>query len=178
MMNTDKEQQSLFGKLDSVLVGVGNAVSWLIAVLIITISIQVVLRYLFKQSYTALEEIQWHFFAVIVMIGVVYSFAKDSHIRLDILHSKFSTKNKEIVEIIGIIFMLWPMIYVFFIHSLSFVAESFRVGERSMAPMGLGYRWAIKSIIPFAFSLLFLGSLSRLKKAIGLVIKRNTANGS
>lgn len=62
MMNTDKEQQSLFGKLDSVLVGVGNAVSWLIAVLIITISIQVVLRYLFKQSYTALEEIQWHFF--------------------------------------------------------------------------------------------------------------------
>ncbi len=111
------------------------------------------------------------FFAVIVMIGVVYSFAKDSHIRLDILHSKFSTKNKEIVEIIGIIFMLWPMIYVFFIHSLSFVAESFRVGERSMAPMGLGYRWAIKSIIPFAFFLLFFGIVIPSEKELALLLK-------
>lgn len=162
---------------DRIILGIGNAAAWLNAVLILAILVQVVLRYVFKKSFVALEEIQWHIFAVIIMLGISYAYVKDSHIRLDILHSRFSRAAREKIEIMGIICFLWPMIFVFFMHSLSFVAESFRVGEGSDAPMGLGYRWAIKSIIPIAFFLLFVGSLSRLKKAIHYLKNRKTSNG-
>ena len=66
----------------------------------------------------------------------------------------------------GIVGFLWPMIFIFFMHSLDFVAESFRVGERSDAPMGLSCRWLIKSVIPIAFFLLFCASISRLIRAV------------
>ena len=166
-MNDDmKESLTKPNIPDRIILGIGHTAAWLIAVLIVTILVQVILRYVFQKSFVALEEIQWHIYAVVIMLGISYSYVKDSHIRLDILHSRFSRPTKEKIEIMGILCFLWPMIFVFFMHSLPFVAESFRVGEVSDAPMGLGFRWMIKSIIPIAFFLLFMGSVSRLKQAI------------
>lgn len=164
--------------LYQIILGIGHTAAWLIAVLIVAILIQVMLRYVFQKSFVALEEIQWHIYAVIIMLGISYSYVKDSHIRLDILHSRFSRSTKEKIEIMGILCFLWPMIFVFFMHSLTFVAESFRVGEESDAPMGLGFRWAIKSIIPLSFFLLFIGSVSRLKQAIAFLRDRRVSSGS
>ncbi len=162
----EKTKNGLSNLSDRVIIGIGNAASWLIALLIVIILFQVVLRYMFHKSFVALEEVQWHLYAVVVLLSVSYSYVKDSHIRLDIMHSQFSKSIKEKIEITGIILLLWPIIFVFFMHSLEFVAESFQLGERSDAPMGLPYRWAIKSVIPIAFFLLFCGSLSRLIQAV------------
>ena len=166
MIPEKKMTSGISNFLDKAILKIGNASAWLIAVLIVSILVQVILRYVFKTTIVALEEIQWHLYAIIIMLGLSYSSIKDSHIRLDIMHSRFSWKSKEKVEIMGIVFFLWPIIFIFFLHSLPFVAESFRVGERSDAPMGLGYRWIIKSVIPLSFFLLFCASVSRLIKAI------------
>ncbi len=160
-----------------VIMGIGNAASWLIALLIVTILVQVILRYVFQKSFVALEEIQWHIYAVVVMLSFSYSFVKDSHIRLDIMQSRFSRPTKEKIEIVGIVLLLWPMIFIFLMHGWDFAAESFRVGERSDAPMGLPYRWAIKSIIPISFFLLFCGSLSRFIGAVSY-LKKNHGKSS
>ncbi len=173
MILDKKSKDTILNFTDRVIIGIGNTASWLIAVLIFAILVQVVLRYVFHKSFVALEEIQWHLYAVVVMLSFSYSFVKDSHIRLDIMHSRFSKPTKEKIEIMGIILFLWPIIFIFFMHSLDFVAESFHVGERSDAPTGLGYRWAIKSIIPVAFFLLFCGSLSRLIRAIFYLINNH-----
>jgi len=166
MKAAKKPKYRLSSVPDRAILGIGNAGAWLIAVLIVAILVQVILRYVFQKSFVVLEEMQWHLYAVIIMLGLSYSFVKDSHIRLDIMHSRFSKPTKEKIEIMGILCLLWPMIFIFFMHSLNFVAESFRVGERSDAPMGLGYRWAIKSVIPLAFFLLFIASVSRLVRAV------------
>ena len=166
MTNDKKPECGLARFLDWAILGIGNAGAWLIAVLIVAILVQVVLRYLFQKSFVVLEEMQWHLYAVIIMLGLAYAFVKDSHIRLDIMHSRFSKPTREKIEIMGIVCLLWPMIFIFFMHSLNFVAESFRVGESSDAPMGLSCRWAIKSVIPIAFFLLFCASLARLIRAV------------
>lgn len=166
MNKTDHSDPALCRFLDSFLIRIGRGAAWLSAVLIAIIIFQVSLRYLFGISYVALEELQWHIYAVIILLGMVYAFATDSHIRLDILHVNFSPRKKEWVEILGILFFLLPMIWIFFYHSLDFVGESWMVSERSDAPSGLGCRWLIKSAIPISFSLLFLAALSRVIKGI------------
>lgn len=166
MISCEKRRDKFLELPDKAIKKIGSAASWLIVILIFAILVQVVFRYVFHKSYVALEEIQWHLYALIIMLSFSYAFVNDSHIRLDIMHSRFSKPTKEKIEIIGIILFLWPIIFVFFMHSLDFVAESFHVGERSDAPSGLGYRWAIKSVIPIAFFLLFCGSLSRLMRAV------------
>lgn len=165
--------------LDGFLIGIGKGAAWLSAVLIAVIIIQVSLRYLFGISFVALEEIQWHLYAVIILLGMNYALVTDSHIRLDLLHLNFSRQKKEWVEVVGIILFVLPMIWVFFYHSLNFVAESWMVSERSDAPGGLSCRWAIKSMIPASFFLLFLAALSRICKGIHCLItlRKETRHG-
>ena len=156
-------------RIDGCIRWLGRTVAWLNAVLIAVIIIQVVLRYAFGRGMVVLEEIQWHLYAVGFMVGMSYTLTLDANIRLDILHSRFSRRTKAKVEIWGTLFLLMPFIVIFFLHSLDFVANSWRVGEHSDAPMGLPYRWAIKAVIPVSFALLFLAAISRMVHAFAFL---------
>ena len=152
--------------LDAVTRNIGHVVMWANFILIFVIILQVVLRYGFGQGLVILEEIQWHLYAIGIMFGASYAMMLDSHIRVDIIHARLSDKWKLRWDLFGIIFLLMPFIIVIFHQSLDFVYESWRVNERSDAPMGLPWRWAIKSVIPISFGLLFIATVSRVIRII------------
>ena len=112
-----------------------------------------------------LEELQWHLYAVALMVGLSYGVTTDSHIRVDLLHQRFSPRLKAWVEIIGILFLLLPFIAILFHHSLDWLADSYRLNESSSNPTGLPYRWLIKAVIPVSLGLLFIAALARLLRA-------------
>ncbi|SCA56840.1 conserved membrane hypothetical protein [Candidatus Terasakiella magnetica] len=157
--------------LDNLIRHIGHAVCGVNALLIAAIIGNVALRYGFSNGQVWLEELQWHFYAIGVMMGLSYAQVNDSHIRVDILHARFSDRTKRIVEIIGILLFVLPFIWVIFYHSLDFVYDSYRTSERSDAPLGLPYRWLIKGFIPLSFGLLGLGVLSRLIRDVYLLVK-------
>jgi len=157
--------------LDKVIRMVGYTVCGVNALLIVAIISQILLRYGFDSSQVWLEELQWHLYATGVMMGLSYAQINDSHIRVDILHARFSDRTKRIVEIIGILLFILPFVWVVFYHSLDFVYDAWRTSERSNAPLGLPYRWIIKSVIPVSFGLLGLAVISRLMRDVYLLVK-------
>lgn len=157
--------------LDKFISAFGRTFSWLNVVLIAVIILQVILRYVFGRGLVILEELQWHLYAVGIILGLSYCMALDSHIRLDLLHGNFSKRTKEKIEIFGILFLLMPMIVIIFLHSIDFVWESIKVNERSDAPMGLPARYIIKSVLPIGFVLFFLAAVSRLIRAFNFLKK-------
>jgi TRAP-type mannitol/chloroaromatic compound transport system permease small subunit len=152
--------------LDGFIRGIGHAVCWANGILVFVIILQVVLRYGFGRGLVLLEELQWHLYAVGIMIGASYALMVNSHIRVDIFHMRFSQRTQAFWEIFGIIVLLFPFVFIVFHQSLPFVYDSWRVAERSDAPMGLPFRWLIKGVIPFSFALLAIAALSRLIKMI------------
>ena len=50
--------------------GIGNVVMWANVLLIAAIVAQVSLRYLLNQNYPKLDEIQWHFYGLVTMVGI------------------------------------------------------------------------------------------------------------
>jgi TRAP-type mannitol/chloroaromatic compound transport system permease small subunit len=100
------------------------------------------------------------------MIGASYAMMMDSHIRVDIIHARLSEKWKLRWDLFGIVFLLLPFIIMVFHQSLDFVYESWRVNEHSDAPMGLPWRWLIKSVLPISFGMLFLAAISRLVRIV------------
>ena len=171
MESDTKIPSKLSDMLDGFVICLGHAVSWLNAVLVVVIIIQVILRYVFGRGIVMLEELQWHLYSVGIMIGLSYATAVDSHIRLDILSTRFSNKRKEIFEILGILLLLMPMAIVVFLHGYDLWHESWRMNESSDAPLGLPYRWIIKGFLPLSFVLLFMTGVSRLVRAIGFLRK-------
>ena len=148
--------------LDALVRCIGKLFSWLSILILAAIVIQVSLRYLFGISFVKLDELQWHFYGIMIMMALSYSLVTNSHIRMDLLHARFAPRTKAKVEIFGILFLLIPMIVITFLHSLGFVADSWRVNESSGSPMGLCCRWAFKAFMPIGIGFLGLAALSRL----------------
>jgi len=170
-MHPDEKHVLIPDMIDGFIRFVGHAVCGVNALLIAAIIGNVALRYGFANGQVWIEELQWHFYAIGVMMGLSYAQINDSHIRVDILHARFSDRTKRIVEIIGIVLFIMPFIWVVFYHSLDFVYDAWRTSERSDAPLGLPYRWAIKAFIPLSFGLLGLSIISRLIRDIYLLVK-------
>jgi|TARA_B100000586_G_scaffold131459_1_gene95051 TRAP-type mannitol/chloroaromatic compound transport system permease small subunit len=160
-------------KIDNFIRRTGEAASWINGILILVIILQVVLRYVFGVGMVILEELQWHLYAVGIMLGLSYCLVMDTHIRLDIAHEKFSPRTQEIIELLGTIFLLLPIIIIILIHSWPFLEESIRINERSDSPVGLPFRWIIKTFLPLGFSLLGLAAISRMIRSIHFLKNRS-----
>lgn len=172
MSDETQDKPKLCAFLDAIIQSVGNLTAWLSIFLIVVIILQVILRYVFGRGIVILEELQWHFYGIMIILAVSYTLVSDSHIRLDLLHTRFSQRRKEKVELFGILLLLIPMVIVILLHSLDFVGNSWRVNERSDAPMGLCCRWAFKAFIPIGMGLLGTAAVSRVIRAI-LYLKRS-----
>lgn len=150
--------------LEKIIKKIGETCSWLSFILVILISLDVFLRYVFNFSSASLYELEWHMFAVIFMIGSSLTLQKDEHVRVDVFYNKFSDKGKIIINLIGNIIFLLPFSLVIFYTSIPFVEDSFRVLESSPDPGGLPFRFFIKSIIPISFLLLALQGILNVYK--------------
>lgn len=152
--------------IDRFIQKIGFGLMWANCIVIIVIIVQVVLRYGFGHGLVLLEELQWHFYAVAFMFGLSYAVTTDSHVGMDLVFDKMSPKWQCRWDIFGILFLLLPFAALISYQSLDFVHESWRLNERSVAPQGLPWRWAIKSVVPLSFALLVLAAVSRLIRTI------------
>ncbi len=158
----DRDTQSIAVGIDKIVKGVGHVVMWANVLLISAIVAQVLFRYLLNQNFPKLDEIQWHFYGLLTMIGISYALVTDSHVRVDILHLQLSRRAQRIIEALGILTLVAPFLYLMVDQGWDYFYESWRVSERSSSPTGLPARWAFKAIIPISFVLLSFAALARL----------------
>lgn len=152
--------------VDGLIRRIGHLVMWANCVVIFFIILQVILRYGFGHGLVVMEELQWHFYAVAFMVGLSYAVMTDSHVGMDLIYGKLSPKWQCRWDIFGILILLLPFASLLCYQSLDFVHESWRLNESSVAPQGLPWRWAIKSVIPLSFGLVALAGISRLIRTI------------
>ncbi|MGP9822229.1 TRAP transporter small permease subunit [Salinarimonas sp. NSM] len=150
--------------LDAIVRVVGEAFSWIWAILIVLIVGNVVLRYAIGTNFVALEELQWHLYAIGFMMGLSYTLLMDGHVRVDVIAERWSHRRRAWVELLGLLLFVGPFIYVVVAYGLPFVERSWNLNETSPAPGGLPARWFIKSFIITAFAFLGLAAFSRLTR--------------
>ena len=160
--HAETDQQPIAVALDKSVKAIGHVVMWANVLLMGAIFSQVALRYLLNQNYPKLDEIQWHFYGLVTMIGISYALVTDSHVRVDVLHMNLSRRTQRVIEVLGILTLLTPFIYLMIDQGYDYFYDSFRVNESSDSPTGLPARWAFKAIIPISFVLLALAAGARL----------------
>ena len=150
----------------------GQITSWLSLILVLVISTDVFLRYIFNYSTAGFYELEWHLFACIFILGSSYTLQKDRHVRVDVFYNEFSDRTKNWINLIGTIIFLLPFSYVIIISSIPFVENSYSILESSPDQGGLAFRFLIKSIIPIGFILFFLQGCLEVIKNISQLNKR------
>ena len=152
---------------------VGRAIAWLTAVLVAVVCYDVFTRYLLKNSLVAVQELEWHLFALIFLLGAAYSLKHDQHVRVDVFYSRFSARKKAWVNLIGSVLFLIPFCIIVIVSSQYFVVSAFHIGETSPDPGGLPARWVLKAAIPLGFVLLLLQGLGLACRSLLSVLGRD-----
>jgi TRAP-type mannitol/chloroaromatic compound transport system permease small subunit len=140
----------------------GRTVSWLTLALVLLVSYDVTMRYLFQDGSVALQELEWHLFALIFLLGAAYTLKHDEHVRVDLIyHARWmSERRRAWVDLFGTLFFLLPFCILIIYSAWPFVENSYELNEHSPDPGGLPYRYLIKMMIPLCFVLLALQGIA------------------
>jgi TRAP-type mannitol/chloroaromatic compound transport system permease small subunit len=156
--------------IDRVVIFFGRISSYLVLILSILIVYDALNRYLFSAGLVSLQELEWHIFDLIFLLGLAYTLSSDEHVRVDILYSRYSSKTKTIISIVSTMLLTLPFIAVILYSSINFIYLSYIQNEISNNPGGLCCRYIIKSFIFIGFFLLGAQAISNTVKDIKRVL--------
>jgi TRAP-type mannitol/chloroaromatic compound transport system permease small subunit len=164
-LSYNTQMKSFIKTIDNLNEKIGTAVSWLTIVLVLITCYDVTVRYVFEESSAAFQEIEWHLFAIIFLASAAYTLKIEGHVRVDLFYSKFSIRNKALVDFIGSVLFLIPFSLLVIWSSKNFVINSFIMKETSPDAGGLPARYILKAFIPISFFLLFLQGVALTLKS-------------
>ncbi len=145
---------------------VGKIISLLLFLMVLNVSFDVMMRYVFRNSSVGMQEMEWHLFSVIFLFGIGVALKDEGHVRVDFIFDQLSIQKKAIINIVGTCLFLIPFALLIFTGSFEFVKDAFVVMEISEDPGGLPFRWVVKAMIPLAFSFLIFSAIGYILQNI------------
>jgi len=159
---------ALSGAIDALTERIGRFVYWLILVVVLISAANAVVRKAFNYSSNAYLEIQWYLFSAIFLLGAGYTLMRNEHVRIDIISGRLSARTQNWIDVLGIVFFLFPMAIVIGWLSWPLLLDSYVRGEVSTNAGGLVI-WPARLLVPVGFALLILQATSELIKRIAFL---------
>jgi TRAP-type mannitol/chloroaromatic compound transport system permease small subunit len=153
-----------------------------------------VVRYAVNYSSNGWLEIQWYLFAACVMLGAAQVLRVNEHVRVDIFYGRLGARRQVLVDLLGLVFFLLPVIGVLVVLTwslfvaklmsgmapadsvealglLAYLHKLFVSGEMSSNAGGL-IRWPAVLMLPLGFALVWLQGLSEIIKRMGWLLNQ------
>jgi TRAP-type mannitol/chloroaromatic compound transport system permease small subunit len=154
--------------IDALTERIGRFVYWLILVVVLISAANATIRKLFNYSSNAYLEIQWYLFSAIFLLGAGYTLLRNEHVRIDIISGRLSARAQNWIDVIGIVFFLFPMALVIGYFSWPLFLDSWTRHEVSTNAGGLTI-WPARLMVPVGFTLLIIQAVSELIKRIAFL---------
>ena len=97
-------------------------------------------------SSTILQELEWHFHTALFVLVFGYGFARNSHVRVDLVRARLTSRKQAWIEFWGTTLFAIPFGIVIVYFGYRFALQSFVTNEVSVSMIGLTHRWIIKTI--------------------------------
>lgn len=158
-----KSLLSLSSLIDTLNYWIGRTVMWLVLLMVLISAGNAIIRKLFNVSSNAYLEAQWYLFAAVFLLGASYTMLQQGHVKIDVVISRFSRSTQVKIEIFGIVFFLFPLVYFVITEIFPILIQAYNSREMSENAGGL-IRWPVYALIPIGFFLLGLQGISELIK--------------
>jgi TRAP-type mannitol/chloroaromatic compound transport system permease small subunit len=154
--------------MDRISDAVGVIAYWLVLLACVVSAGNAVVRYGISYSSNAWLEVQWYFFAGIVMLGAAPTLMRNEHVRVDLVFGNLSPRARLWVDVFGLVLFLLPAMGLLAWMTWPFFLDSWQRMEESSNAGGL-IRWPVKLVLPIGFLLVWLQGLAELIKRVALL---------
>lgn len=148
---------------------VGKLCAILFLLMLCNVFYDVLMRYLFNDVSIGMQELEWHFYATIFLLGASYAISSEAHVRVDLVYERLTPQRKALIDIFGVLIFLAPFTSLVAWYGIDFAKEAYEMGEGSGDPGGLPYRWIIKAMISIAFISMFISGMGLLLRSINIL---------
>ena len=135
---------------------IGTITAIAMVLMILNVFYDVIMRYFFRSGSIAMQEMEWHLFSIIILLGIAYTLKEDGHVRVDVVYDRLSQKKKAVINMIGAVLFILPISVLIVSSSIGMAHEAYLSNEISGDPGGLHYRWIVKAMIPLSFTLVII----------------------
>ncbi len=153
-------------RIDRFSIATGRAASWLTLAMVLVTFVIVVMRYVFDVGLILLQESLTWLHAVVFMLGAAYTLQQEEHVRVDIFYRDMNERRRAWVNLLGVLFFVFPMCVLFVWTSWDYVAESWSRGEVSRNAGGLPYPF-----LPLLKTVLLIMPLAVALQGISLLLR-------
>lgn len=141
--------------IEGVLRRIADLGAWAFIACIVVITLDVVTRKFGFQvpalGSTRLQELEWHFHAILFCTWLGYAYMRNGHVRIDVFIGHLSPRQKIWLELVGCLIFALPYLLVALPYAMDYFTVSYLQGESSDAPTGLPYRWVTKGFLFLGF---------------------------
>ncbi len=133
---------------------VGRGVALLTIVMVLNVFLVVVLRYTMSLGWIWMQESYTWMHGTVFMLGAGYTLLHNGHVRIDVFYRTASARYQAVVNLLGSIFLLLPLLWITWDKAVPIVRRSWSRLESSPEAGGLPGLYVNKGVI-LAFCVLF-----------------------
>lgn len=142
--------------IDALTETIGRSIAWLtLAMMLVTCTV-VVLRYGFGIGSIALQESVMYLHGMVFMLAIPYTLKHDGHVRVDVLYSRFTPRQRDFVDLAGHLLFLLPLAGFILWVSWGYAGRAWAIREGSPEVGGIEAVFLLKSLLPALGILLLL----------------------
>ena len=158
--------------LDSFAERTGTVIAPLTLAIMVLTGVVVIARYVFHTGTVPLQESIVYLHGIVFMAGIGYTLKAGAHVRVDVFYSRFSTRTRAVVDLLGTLFFLVPVCAFITWTSIDYVSLSWSMREGSAEAGGLPALYLLKTLIPVMSILLFIQGIAEFLRALAVLAGR------
>ncbi|MHB0670482.1 TRAP transporter small permease subunit [Roseomonas mucosa] len=157
--------------MDGITATVARGARWALLANALLITANALGRKFLGMSWPSAFDLQWHFFAAVVLLTAAYAFQRDLHVRMDALSGRLGERGQSWLDLLGILLVLLPLCFAAVWTSYPAFAQSFVTGETRASREATSTlpAWIMKGLIPLGFGLLALQGAAEAVRCVASI---------
>lgn len=148
--------------IEGLSVWVGRAFGWCILILTLSVSYEVVVRYVFNAPTVWAFDMMVQMYGALFLMAGPYALAQDAHVRGDVLYRLFPVQWQARIDFVLYILFFFPGMLALFWFGYEIAADSWRYQEVSWNSPARIQIYFFKSLIPVAGVLLIIQGFAEM----------------
>lgn len=162
-VSEDTALNRIMNRISSLDEKLAEAAGWIVVLMMLTISYDVAMRYLFNAPTTWSFEINRYMLILVVFIGGGWTLPAGGHVSVDIATENLPKRKKVILDIVTS-FMAGTYVLIFLIESIVFTYDAWEHNVRSTEYLAWPL-WPIRMFLVIGAALLLLEYILRIIKS-------------
>jgi TRAP-type mannitol/chloroaromatic compound transport system permease small subunit len=151
--------------IDRATAAIGRVAAWCCLYMVLAEFAVVVMRYALGVGSIRFQESALYAHAALFMLAAAWTLQINGHVRVDVFYAQAAPRTKALVDLLGTIVFLFPVLIAVTVLSVPYVARSWTVLEGSREAGGLPLVYLLKTLIPLFAVLLGVQGIAQIIRA-------------